>query len=253
MDKIAICKNCNQKFEGKFCNNCGQAADTHKLSLHYIWHDLQHGLFHFDNGIFFTIKQLLTRPGHTIREFVNGKRVRHFKPLSFVVILATFYGLLSHYFINISFLSDPIYKTKDLLGAYEVISRWSLSHLAYSTLILILTTTAASYLVFKKQRYNVVEHLVLNTFYRGLTLVIALMLFPVLYFLQKSGGESLRVYGIVFQFLDILLMYRCYCQFFNKLTKMQSLGLTLLTYVCMAIINMGIGYLAGIIVKSVAQ
>ncbi len=250
MDKTIICKNCNHKFQGNFCNNCGQAADTHKLSLHYIWHDLQHGLFHFDNGIFFTIKQLLTRPGHSIREFVNGKRVRHFKPLSFVVIVATFYGLLSHYFLNNSFDSVPIHKTKDIIGAYETISRWSLSHLAYSTLILILTTTVASYLIFKKQGYNIVEHLILNTFYRGLTLVIALMLFPVLYFLQKGGGESLQVYGVIFQFLDIILMYLCYYQFFNKLTKMQSLGLTLLTYLFMAIINMVLGYLAGVIVSS---
>lgn len=252
MNKFAVCKNCNQKFEGKFCNNCGQAADTHKLSLHYIWHDLQHGLFHFDNGIFFTIKQLLTRPGHSIREFINGKRVRHFKPLSFVVILATFYGLLSHYFINISFDSEPIHDTKDIIGAYETISRWSLSHLAYSTLILILTTTVASWLVFKKQGYNIVEHLVLNTFYRGLTLVIALILFPVLYFLQKGGGEGLQVYGVIFQVLDIILMYWCYCQFFNKLTMLKSLGLTFLTYLFMAIINLAMGYLAGMIVKSVA-
>jgi Protein of unknown function (DUF3667) len=252
MDKTAICKNCNQKFEGKFCNNCGQTADTHRLSLHYIWHDLQHGLFHFDNGIFFTIKQLLTRPGHSIREFVNGKRVRHFKPLSFVVILATFYGLLSHYFITISFDSVPIHERKDIIGAYEAVSRWSLSHLAYSTLILILSTTVASWLVFKKQGYNLVEHLVLNTFYRGLTLVIALLLFPVLYFLQKGGGASLQAYGLIFQFLDIIVMYWCYCQFFNKLTKLKSLGLTLLTYLFMAMINMVIGYFAGIIVKSVA-
>ena len=251
MAKTIICINCNHKFQGNFCNNCGQAADTHKLSLHHIWHDLQHGLFHFDNGIFFTIKQLLTRPGHSIREFVNGKRVRHFKPLSFVVILATFYGLLSHYFINISFYSLPIQETKDIIGAYGAISSWILNHLAYSILILIVTTTVASYLTFKKQGYNIVEHLILNSFYRGLTLVIALILFPVLYFLQKGGDQGLQVYGVIFPFLDILSMFWCYYQFFNKLTKLQSLGLTLFTYLFTTIINMVLGYLAGVVVMSV--
>ncbi len=103
-----ICKNCNNHFEGNFCNNCGHAADIHKLNMHFIGHDLQHGLFHFDNGIFYTIKQLLTRPGHTIREFIDGKRVKHFKPLSLVVVLATLYGLLYHYFLNNLFDVKPI-------------------------------------------------------------------------------------------------------------------------------------------------
>ena len=131
MVDTTICKNCNYPFKGNYCNHCGQAADTHKLSLHYIWHDLQHGLFHFDNGFFYTIKQLLTRPGHTIREFINGKRVRHFKPFSFVVVLATLYGLLYHYFIRNVFDVQPIHPTENVVSAYEKVIHWNLDHLAY--------------------------------------------------------------------------------------------------------------------------
>jgi Protein of unknown function (DUF3667) len=57
---------------------------------------------HLDKGILFTTKELFTRPGHSIREFLDGKRVRHFKPISMVIILAGIYGFLSHNFhINI--------------------------------------------------------------------------------------------------------------------------------------------------------
>ena len=52
-EKMMItCKNCNQKFNGHFCNNCGQPANTHKINSHFLWHDIQHGLLHFDKGIF---------------------------------------------------------------------------------------------------------------------------------------------------------------------------------------------------------
>lgn len=136
-----ICKNCSNHFEGNFCNNCGQAANTHKLNMHFIWHDLQHGLFHFDNGIFYTIKQLLTRPGYTIREFIDGKRVRHFKPLSFIFVLATVYGVLYHLFINNLYNVKPINANEDVLSAYEKVIKWTTDHFAYSTLILILITT----------------------------------------------------------------------------------------------------------------
>jgi hypothetical protein len=73
------CKNCHQTYTGNYCNNCGQPADTHKINIHYLWHDIQHGLFHFDKGVTYTAKQLFTRPGHSIREFIEGKRVKHIK------------------------------------------------------------------------------------------------------------------------------------------------------------------------------
>jgi hypothetical protein len=253
MANTIICKNCNHQFNGNFCNHCGQAANTHRLSLHYIWHDLQHGLFHFDNGIFYTIKQLLTKPGHTIREFIDGKRVRHFKPLSFVVLLATIYGLIYHQFINIPFDVEPIRAEESITSIYEKVIHWSIEHFAYATLILILSTTIASYLVFKKQGYNIAEHLVLNTFYRGLLLTIALILLPVQYIiLHKSGIEGLKSYALITQLLDFILMYWCYVQFFNKLTKIQSLGLTVLTYLFTLMINMVFGYVTGWIVSSVS-
>ena len=93
-----ICKNCGHIFSGQFCNNCGQSAATHKLNLHFIWHDIQHGLLHFDKGILYTAKKLFTKPGKSIREFIEGKRVKHFKPISLVIILATLYGVLRHLF-----------------------------------------------------------------------------------------------------------------------------------------------------------
>ena len=121
-----------------------------------------------------------------------------------------------------------------------------------SVLILIVSTTIASYRVFKKQGYNLAEHLVLNIYYRGLELVIALLLFPVLYILYKSGIESLKSYAHLFQLLDFVLMYWCYAQFFDKLTKIQALGLTVLTYSFMSVINMTIGYVAGWIASVVS-
>lgn len=245
MEKTTLCKNCNHRFHGNFCNHCGQAADTHKLSLHHIWHDLQHGLFHFDNGIFYTSKQLLTRPGNAIRDFINGKRVRYFKPLSFVIVLATLYGLLNHYLIDKSFDEQHIQTANDVVDAYEKVTRWIFNHLAYAALILTFTTTLASHLVFKKQGYNLAEHLVLNTYYRGLVLVIALLLFPLSYLSHRGGAEGLKTYAWLAQMIDFLLMYWCYAQFFNQLTKLQSLALTALTHILMTIINLAIGLVAG--------
>ena len=231
------CKNCNQQFTGNFCNHCGQAANTHRLSLHYIWHDLQHGLFHFDNGIFYTIKQLMTRPGHTIREFINGKRVRHFKPLSFVVVLATFYGILYHYFIGNLFDLNHKFSQKDVISIFENVVRWFTDHFAYASVILILGATLSTYFIYKKEGYNWAEHFVLNTFFVGLTLVSSLILLPVLFVLKLNGGEGLQGYAIFSQSLIFMLMFWCYAQFFTRLSIIQKLVRTVLSFILMSFIS----------------
>lgn len=229
-----ICKNCALPINGKYCSNCGQDSSTHRISLHYIWHDLQHGLLHFDNGIFYTIKQLLYRPGHTIKDFIDGKRVSHFKPFSFLIIMATIYGLLSkNAFVN----SVDLNSADSVLKTYVKMVEWTLHHLTYSSLALIITTTIASYLAFKKQGYNFAEHLILNTYYRGLVLLIMTLLIPLMYLSDELDIKSFIVYTPVSQTIDFLLMYWCYNQFFDKMSRVKSLGVSLLAYTYMSIIN----------------
>ena len=88
------CLNCGNPIIDKFWSKCGQRTTVHKYSLkHFVEHDLIHGIWHVDNGILFTIKELFTRPGHSIREFINGKRVGYF---SFVTLLLLILGI-SHF------------------------------------------------------------------------------------------------------------------------------------------------------------
>ncbi|MHA8059987.1 DUF3667 domain-containing protein [Aquirufa beregesia] len=134
----------------KRCKNCGQDSNTHRMSMHFIWHDLQHGFLHFDNGIFYTIKQLLFRPGYAIKDYINGKQASHFKPFSFVIIIATVYGLLSK---NLFFNSGDSQSLDSVLRMYVSMIEWTLKHLTYTTIALIVTTSIASYWAFQKQGF----------------------------------------------------------------------------------------------------
>ncbi|WP_435523400.1 zinc-ribbon domain-containing protein [Chryseobacterium indoltheticum] len=42
----AECKNCHHSLneEDRFCSKCGQNTDTHKINLHYVIHELIHGI-----------------------------------------------------------------------------------------------------------------------------------------------------------------------------------------------------------------
>lgn len=75
-----ICKKCKQHFKGHYCSNCGQPAETHKLDFHFLMHDIQHGLMHFDKGVLYSAGQLFTRPGDSIRDFIEGKELNILNP-----------------------------------------------------------------------------------------------------------------------------------------------------------------------------
>ncbi len=240
-----ICKNCDGQVSGNFCSSCGQRADTYKLNMHFILHDLQHGLFHFDKGILYTAKQLLTRPGHTIREFLEGKRVRHFQPLSFVIVLATFYGLLWHYLIFDRLHASLTEPGEDITRASWKIVTWITEHFAFDGLILIITSTLVSYVIFKKRKYNLVEHLVLNTYLMGLFLIVSLLVFPIVYIFHNALTLQ---YGIVQQGFLLVLMCWCYAQFFKNTSKAKIIGLTLGAFFIISLLNLAIGYFANWIV-----
>jgi len=219
-----ICKNCNQVFKGHYCNNCGQPAETHKINAHFLWHDIQHGLLHFDAGIPYSLKQLMTRPGHSIREFIEGKRVRHFKPLSLVVVLGAFYGFLYHYF-HIDLFSNSGNSEVDL---YEY-NEWMATHFSWVTIATIPIYTIGTYIVFRKQGYNFFELFVLNTFKASQRLFVQILTFPILLYLNSV--HHAERFSTLTYVIGILLTFWTNIQFFNKISKTKAFFLTLLSHI----------------------
>ena len=86
----------------KYCPQCGQKTDTHKLSLAHIWHDLLHAVTHADKSIFSLVWQLIARPGTVAAEYVDGKRARYFNPFAFLVLVV---GISSVVLISTGFVS----------------------------------------------------------------------------------------------------------------------------------------------------
>ncbi len=189
------CLNCHHTLTGKYCSNCGQSAATHKINIHFLWHDIQHGLLHIDKGILFTTKELFTRPGDSIREFIDGKRVKHFKPISLVLVLAGVYGLLYHFFkinmlshyIEINGSNASVNRLKEII---EKMTEWITEHYSILALLQIPIYTVGTYIGFRRSGYNFIEHLIINTFLVGQRLILHIITFPFYY--MSSGTLMLR-------------------------------------------------------------
>lgn len=224
-----ICKNCDNTFEGKFCNNCGQDADVKRLDFKFLRHKIQDLLFkYFDKGILYTIKQLFSRPGHTIREYIEGKRVKHFEPIALLVTIATSYGILYSYFhINPFFDASISNNTLDNID-FTKVNEWISNHFSLASCILLPLYSIGSFIAFKKQGYNFVEHLILNTFLASQRLLLRLAAFP--FMVAYNGKQTMHTLNDILVLLDVVLIVWAYCQFFNKISKAKSLFLSILSY-----------------------
>ncbi|UTW61520.1 DUF3667 domain-containing protein [bacterium SCSIO 12741] len=89
------CQNCGYTFEGNYCNQCGQKADSGRVNLQFLLNELSNSVFQLNHGLLFTIKELTLRPGHTIQEYLAGKRKVHIRPLAFLFVTAALYVLLA--------------------------------------------------------------------------------------------------------------------------------------------------------------
>ncbi|MEO8016724.1 MAG: DUF3667 domain-containing protein [Pseudomonadota bacterium] len=82
------CRNCETALQGaqRFCVACGQRVVAARLTMRDIGHDLVHALTHADHSIFALLKALVLHPGRVAREYVEGKRKKHFGPFGFLII-----------------------------------------------------------------------------------------------------------------------------------------------------------------------
>ncbi|MFD1612997.1 DUF3667 domain-containing protein [Sphingomonas tabacisoli] len=97
----ALCLNCGTALVGDYCHRCGQPEHIHR-SLSAIWHDLAHGVFHFEGQVWNTLPMLVWRPGDLTRRFIHGERARFVSPMalflfSVFLMFALFSAIGAHF------------------------------------------------------------------------------------------------------------------------------------------------------------
>lgn len=94
------CPNCGNEFELNFCNNCGQQLITGKPTLATVFGDFIKNVFMLEAPIFRTIRDLSVRPGHFVRDYLEGHRKKYNNPFQYFLILLTAYLLIAKLFLG---------------------------------------------------------------------------------------------------------------------------------------------------------
>ena len=191
MQNSDYCANCGRPIDGpeqNFCPVCGQRTPVHRINWHFLGHELQHGIFHVDGGIIYSLRQLLTRPGHTIREYIRGRRVPHFKPVLMIMILGAVVTVLSKYLLESGGLIptspltinegarglEPGSRDAQIVKNFREALSWMNEHLAITLIALIPFYAMSMRMAFRKFRreYNFPEWLVITCFVTAQALAI---------------------------------------------------------------------------------
>jgi len=209
------CLNCNNPVSGKYCSNCGQKSDTHRITFkHFVLHDIMHGVFHFEKGMLFTAKQALVRPGKAALDYIYGKRINYYNIFYFILLLIginLFLGycyeifekrVFAEYFAEREFNEAGI-RLHEILNTY--------------TKLMILTVVPVfgikSYLFFRRKKLNLTEHFILS----GILLLGVALIYTIINTLTFLGfiidSENLKTYLIYFCFPFLAIGYAMYGYF----------------------------------------
>ncbi len=215
------CKNCNTEINQNYCSNCGQAAKLKRIDNHYISHEVLH-LLHFEKGFFYSAKALITHPGDSIKEFITENRLKHMKPVPFLILTSLLFTLISYLFH-----ADQIYNSKEKLmfgeSSVGTILKWVQTHYGYANIISGFFYAIWVKLFFNKYKFNFFEITTLLCFIMGQSM---LLLSVETIFV---GVLPNQVYTTLLTIISLVYPAWVIGQFFDK-TKVMSYVKALIAY-----------------------
>jgi hypothetical protein len=241
----AKCLNCSKPLHDAYCAHCGQSAHTHRLNWKHFLHDIPHSVFHIDKGFFYTAKELFKHPGTTVRSFLDGKRISHFRPITYALFLGVIISL-SILAENVPQEVKPVEADPSDADVHMAIDGGTINYLFskyYGLLVILCVPVYAffAWLFYRKER-NFVEivtgflFIYAHTTWFGLLLLIAR-------FVDHAAFQEAMVY--VFAVLSFLFVWWGHTTMF---TSYKPLGRALrgLLIFALGFIFAGIALLMGI-------
>ena len=203
-EEPAYCKKCNKECNDQYCSNCGAPKELKRIDKQYVIDEVG-SILNFDKGIFYTTKELIVRPGKTVREFVLNDRNRLVKPIVFIIICSLIYTIAQQVFqfedgyVNYSFDKD---------SASTTMFDWVSQNYGYSNFLISIFIAFWLKIFFRKYTYNYFEIIILLCFVVG----IGMLFFA--FFGMIDSFTTLKIVDKGF-FIGVLYIIWAIAQFFD--------------------------------------
>lgn len=183
------CLNCGAAVPGHFCGHCGQEAHTHRFTLGHFLHEIPHTILHVDKGLFYTIKEMTLRPGPALRGFLAGQRIRHFKPLAYVLLVA---GLSAFLYVALHLHYPSGMANPDLGPAgrqmQEYVNEGIGKYFNWFTVGSLPLTALLTWGMLRRAQFNYAECLVINAYLVGTATLLTVPFYLPYYLVNGTAG-----------------------------------------------------------------
>lgn len=215
---IQVCKSCGFSGKGNYCSQCGQYYKIKRISLTGLLQDIFHFFTHLESGFFYTLKQLIIKPGYMQREYVEGVRHKHQTPFSMFFICGTIAALLRYWILN--------YLMTTFHSADPVEVKFYKEYMVLLYIMLIPVYAVVAYLLFYKSGYNYTEMIVLLLYTLSVIFLVSPLLFLLL--LKWPFIDVMYIEFVIYSFYFAIT----FVNFFKTYSRWKAI---LLSILCLAI------------------
>lgn len=220
------CKNCGEEVYGNFCAHCGQKSDTRRFTFRDMAAHALDSLLHVRRGFPFTIKQLLLDPGHSVREYINGKRIRWYKPFPFAMLMGLVTGL------SMRFAPEGMaqFQTENISQAGEqfLMARFGelfTQNYALFQLMMIPVYAFFSWLFFLRTKVNYAENIIMHCYVMGTSSVLSVVPWAIIAQIGDKSimGSLIALTGLLAFIYQVISYVRFYQTGKDGLATVKSL------------------------------
>lgn len=147
----------------KACNTCYKNISPRRLSLKLLISDLLSTVFNLERGLLFTLWHLIKNPGIVVHEFVSGNRHRYMNPFRLMLLAATLAVVVESITGTIESISIMHIEGNDQ-ESNKAISDFLRQNINLIVLMTVPMLSIGSFIVFRKQKWNLAEHLSVNAY-----------------------------------------------------------------------------------------
>ena len=237
--ELKYCRNCGITVSNKYCENCGQRTSVYKVSFKETIHDFIDAVLSLNAPFFITLKQLIVNPGIVLREYLEGKRKKYYKPVAFFLLTTVAY-LVIRSAIGFDPFNDNVVEvesTKD--GQLLIKARdFMLFNINKLLFIFVITLALFSKLFFYK-RYSLAEYFAISFYLTGInTLFITLNLFLVV-----GVGKEMKLLEILLMLVYFIYAMCSVIKTNKSVIIIKSFIVFILSYIAYVNLSFGLSYL----------
>ena len=239
-----ICKNCQHQITETFCSNCGQKKFK-RIDKKYLWDELQYTVFHSNKGLLYSVKTILKNPGKAAREYIEGNRINHYKPILLVFVLSGVATFISYKILNLKEVMTAYFAQQAVNSKMtgEMMTFLS-SYNAILMLLLLPLFALTTKIAFRKWGNNYYEHVVMNAYILSYyTLISIIIIYPIMFFFRNTPDTFFTITQYSILIVPFLLVW-----FFKEFYKhkplkaiivrvLATVGLTVLGFILLIVLS----------------